>query len=98
MAERHSERSSRKQKIKEELIKYWLICAYLLVCFAILSLYRAAAEENVESVWVPLGMALVQALILGKFIMIGDALSVGRHADRHPFVGGPGAPRRRPRG
>jgi len=80
------ETSTRGERLKEELWKYALISAYLWICFAVLTLFKAAILESESIVWAPLGFAIVQALVLGKFLLIGDALKVGRRDEHHPLA------------
>jgi len=77
---------TRGERLKEELWKYALISAYLWVCFAVLTLFKAAILESEGIVWAPLGFAIVQALVLGKFLLIGDALKVGHREEHHPLA------------
>ncbi len=77
---------SRRERLAEELRKYFLISAYLWVCFAVLSLFKAATLETEGIDWAPLGFAVIQALVLGKFILIGDALKAGHRAEHHPLL------------
>lgn len=77
---------SKGEKLLEELRKYALISAYLFVCIAVILLYDLSVQDaGTSSPW-PWGIALVKALVLGKFILIGDALSVGSRADNHPLL------------
>lgn len=78
--------SPRGGRLREELKKYALISAYLWVCFAALTLFKAAALQTEGVDWTPLGFAVVQALVLGKFILIGDALKAGHRATEHPLL------------
>lgn len=75
-----------KERAREELRKYAIVSAYLWVCFAIITLYKAAMLEEEGISWAPLGFAVVQALVIGKFILIGDALKAGHKAAEHPLL------------
>lgn len=66
-----------KARLGEELRKYLSVSAYLFVCFAVLLLYRSAILREVGQHVVPFGTALVKALVLGKFLLIGEAAGVG---------------------
>jgi hypothetical protein len=81
-----SEHPSRGERVKEELQKYALISAYLWVCFAALTLFKAAVLETEGVDWTPLGFAVVQALVLGKFVLIGDALKAGHRDTANPLL------------
>lgn len=75
-----------KERAKEELRKYLLVSVYLWVCFAVITLYRDAMLEAEAFSWVPLGLAVVQALVIGKFILIGDAFKAGHKSTEHPLL------------
>ena len=66
-----------RERLREELLRYLLISAYLFVCLGAIQLYKSAllAEEGVR--YLPLGFALAKALILGKFLLIGESARVG---------------------
>lgn len=79
-------KASVSRRLKEELIKYGLVSAYLYVCFSILLLYKSSVLDEHGIEYLPYGLALVKALVLGKFILIGDVISVGSRADHHPLL------------
>jgi len=66
-----------KERAREELRAYAVVAAYLYVCFAAVLLYKSAllSEEGVH--FLPHGLALTKALILGKFLLIGEAVGLG---------------------
>ena len=77
----------KSQRLLEELRKYALISAYLFVCFAVILVYGTSMQEaGTQSSAVPWSMALIKALVIGKFLLIGDALSVGSRAQKHPLL------------
>ncbi|MDZ7652640.1 MAG: hypothetical protein U5L03_08890 [Burkholderiaceae bacterium] len=67
-----------KSRLREELVAYVQVSAYLYVCFGAVQLYKAAILGGAGVHYVPLGVALAKALVLGKFILVGGLL--GRHA------------------
>lgn len=77
---------SKKQRFKEEMIKYALISVYLYVCFSVLILYKAAILKGQGIDWLPYGVAVIQALVLGKVILIGDVLSIGNLEQKNPLL------------
>lgn len=77
MTESRTEGTSLKSRVAEELWRYFYISLYLFVCFAVLMLYQDSQTESLATASLGLGLALVKALILGKFILIGDALKPG---------------------
>jgi hypothetical protein len=65
---------SLKHRLREELRKYLIVSAYLYVCFGALQLYKAALLQDAGVHYLPLGVAVLKALIVGKFLLIGDAV------------------------
>jgi len=63
-----------KHRLRDELRKYLIVSAYLYICFGALQLYKAALLQDAGVHYLPLGVAVVKALIVGKFLLIGDAL------------------------
>ena len=75
-------------KLRHELIRYAVVSAYLYVCFGTIILYKAAILRAHAIDFPILGLAIVKALILGKFILAGQALHLGeRHRDK-PLIYG----------
>lgn len=70
-------KSSIRHKVREELISYSLISAYLFACFSALLLYSSAVSGAGTIHLLTWGIALGKALILAKFILIGEGLGVG---------------------
>jgi hypothetical protein len=65
---------SLKDRLREELRHYLIVSAFLYVCFGALQLYKTALLEGAGVHYLPLGVAAVKALIIGKFLLVGDAL------------------------
>lgn len=72
-----SHRPSAKERLREELHRYLAVSAYLYVCFAAILLYKSALLSTLGEHFVPLGLAAGKALILGKFVLLGEAAGVG---------------------
>ncbi len=66
-----------KHRLMEELRRYLLVSAYLYVCFGAILLYKTAILSEAGQHYVPLGVAAVKALVLGKFVLIGEMAGVG---------------------
>ncbi|MDZ7589356.1 MAG: hypothetical protein U5L05_01415 [Rubrivivax sp.] len=66
-----------KARLREEILSYLAISAYLYLCFGVLLLYKAGALNQEGIHYLPFGVAAVKALVLGKFLLIGDALGAG---------------------
>lgn len=66
-----------KERLREELRKYLIVSLYLYVCFVAIQLYKASllSEEGLH--YLPIGFAAAKALIIGKFLLIGESAGVG---------------------
>lgn len=64
-------------RARRELVNYLAVSAYLLVWFSALLFYKATILGSVGVAFAPFGFAAVKALILGKFMLVLEALKVG---------------------
>ena len=75
-----------KEAAKHELIEYAINVAYLAVVFAAFTWYRrlilAAYDIEYTNYW----FAVIEALILGKVIMIGAIFRLGRTLEDKPLI------------
>jgi hypothetical protein len=75
-----------KEKIIHEMAEYWINVAYLTLIFAAFTQYRrfilAAHDITYTNYWV----AVIEALILAKVIMIGDVLRLSRGLEDKPLI------------
>ena len=68
-----------------ELEKYAIITVYLWLLFALFGLHKQLVLGHGISVWQQ-GFAIVNALVFGKVILIGQALEVGKGLERRALV------------
>ncbi len=79
-------KKSLKARAVGELEKYAVITAYLWLLFALFSLYRwQLLNEHGIIVWRQT-FAIVNALVFGKVILIGQALEIGKGLERRPLA------------
>jgi hypothetical protein len=75
-----------KEKIFHEMVEYWINVIYLTLMFAAFTQYRrlvlAAYDITYTNYWV----AVIEALILAKVIMIGDVVRLGRGFEQKPLI------------
>jgi GYF domain 2 len=74
---RGSSAAGLKQRLERELFEYVMISAYLFVCFAALLFYKSAILRSEGIEFAPFGIAVVKALIIGKFVLVLHALKIG---------------------
>src|SRR5215472_18778374 len=82
-------RAGGKRSLKErafgELEKYAVITVYLWLLFALFSLHKQLVQGHGISLWHQ-GFAILNALIFGKVILIGEALKVGKGLERRALI------------
>jgi hypothetical protein len=76
-----------KERARMELRNYAIVAAYLYVCFGALLLYKSALLQQEGVSVLPHGIAAVKALVLGKFILLGEAAGVGKRARGRTLAG-----------
>jgi len=74
------------RRLRHELEQFALLTAYLYVCFGALLLYKTAILNGAGISYAPYGLAIVKALILAKFIMLGQMAHIGDRYDRRRFI------------
>jgi hypothetical protein len=75
-----------RQKLKHELIEYAVNVAYLAIVFAAFTWYRRLILASYDITYTNYWFALIQALILGKVIMIGGIFRLGRSLEDKPLI------------
>jgi hypothetical protein len=87
-AARSAEAGNKKslgERARGELEKYVIITVYLWLLFALFSLHKQLVQGHGVNVWQQ-GFAILNALIFGKVILIGQALEVGKRLERRALV------------
>jgi hypothetical protein len=75
-----------KEKAREELVEYALNVVYLGIVFATFTVYRRLLLAAHDITYTNYGFALIEALILGKVIMIGSIFRLGRGLEDKPLI------------
>jgi hypothetical protein len=65
------------RRVRHELVQFAVISAYLYVCFGAEILYKTAILNAEGISYAPYGLAAVKALILAKFMLVGEAARLG---------------------
>lgn len=76
-----------RERAREELRNYALVASYLYVCFAAFVFYKSALLQEEGAGLLPHGLAATKALVLGKFILIGEATGVGTRVHAPRLIG-----------
>jgi hypothetical protein len=75
-----------KQKARQELIEYWTDTLYLFFFFGVFVTYRRLLLAQYEISYMHYGLALFEALVLAKVIMIGEMLGLSRALQNKPLI------------
>jgi hypothetical protein len=76
-----------KQKAYHELKEYTIITLYLWIVFSMFIVYKSVIlSENHMPLVMAHGLALINALALGKILLIARAVHLGEHANDRPLV------------
>lgn len=68
-------------RARHELVAYAAVSGYLMVWFSAVMFYKATILRSVGVEFAPLGFAVVKALILGKFMLVLEALKLGERRE-----------------
>lgn len=75
-----------KEKISHEILEYAINVAYLTLVFAAFTQYRRLLLAAHDIIYTNYWVAVIQALILGKVIMIGSIFHLGRGLEQKPLI------------
>lgn len=75
-----------KEKAAEELKLYAVISAYLFVFFGAFLAYRRLISHELGASYLRYGFALIEALVIGKVILIGKAMGLGKRVFERPLI------------
>jgi hypothetical protein len=75
-----------KQKIEHELKRFWLYTLFLTVLFSMFNIYNRILLNDYTNKHMVWGYALIEALILAKIILIGDAMKLGKKYAERPII------------
>jgi hypothetical protein len=78
--------TSLKEKAVQELKEFWIIVIYLFVFLTGFTFYRRMVLAEVGVTYLHYWFALIQALVIGKVVLIGRALGLGKMPDRAPLI------------
>jgi len=77
-----TERVSLKQRAIEELKEFWITALYLMVFLGAFTFYRRMVLAEFGVVYLHYGVAIIEALVIAKVVLIGRALGLERPLDR----------------
>lgn len=72
--------------LRRELTELTIISAYLYVCFGALVLFKTGVLRAHDIGFAAYGTAAIKALVLGKFILVGNDLHIGERFTYKPLI------------
>jgi len=77
-----------KARAVEEFKLYWLVFAFLAIMFGAFNTYRRLILGEVGMTWGHYGAGLIEAAVIAKVILIGNAMKLGRRwmNEKYPLI------------
>lgn len=75
-----------RARVRHELNSYAAAALYLFLCLGAIQFYADAVLRAEGVPLMPIGFAAIKALILAKFLLVGEALHLGERFERHPLI------------
>jgi hypothetical protein len=85
-SERNGTKGTWKQRLAHEFVRYWVNVAYLALFFGVFVVYRRFVLAEYQISYLHYGTAIIEALILAKVILIGDAAGLGGESKDKPLI------------
>jgi hypothetical protein len=78
--------ASLKQRAIEELKAFWLITLYLVLFLGAFTFYRRMVLAEFGVTYLHYGIAVFEALIIAKVVLLGRVLGLDKQVDRGPLI------------
>jgi hypothetical protein len=75
-----------KEKAIEEFKMFWVVAAFLALMFCAFTAYRRLILTEFGISYLHYGAGLIEALLVAKVILIGQALGVGKRFEHRPLI------------
>lgn len=75
-----------KERAAEEFRIFWIIALYLWVFLGSFTIYRRLIVAEAGSAYLHYGIALIEALVIAKVILIGRMFGFSRHFEDRPLI------------
>jgi len=84
--ESNAKAASFKARAIQELKLFWIIVLYLWLFLGSFTIYRRLIIAEVGAVYLHYGIALIEALIIGKVILVGRMFGFSRRFEDRPLI------------
>ena len=85
-ATEHAQAKSLKERAVEELEAYWMITIYLWLFLGSFTVYRRLILDETGVAYLHYGIALVEAMIIAKVVLIGRVFGFSRRFEDRPLT------------
>lgn len=85
-ATEHAQAKSLKERAVEELKAYWMITIYLWLFLGSFNIYRRLILAETGVAYLHYGIALIEALVIAKVVLIGRVFGFTRRFDEAPLI------------
>jgi hypothetical protein len=75
-----------KERAKEEFRLFWIIALYLWIFLGSFTIYRRLVVAETGAAYLHYGIALIEALIIAKVILIGKMFGFSRRFEDKPLI------------
>ena len=75
-----------KQKFIHEMTEYFINFVYLAVVFGAFTAYRRLILAEYQVSYLNYGIAVIEAAVLAKIILLGEAARIGRKHENKPLI------------
>jgi hypothetical protein len=82
----HGEGRSLKERAIEELKAYWVIALYLWLFLGCFTIYRRLILDETGVPYLHYGIALIEAMIIAKVVLIGRIFGFTKRFDHLPLI------------
>jgi hypothetical protein len=74
------------EKASDELREFIILTAYLYVCFAAVTYFKATILKAQGVAYAPFGVAIIKAALCAKFMLVGRVFHIGERFKNLPLI------------
>lgn len=86
MAVENEKKTGWGQRLKHELVEYLINFIFLALFFSAFTWFRRIILAQHGIAYAHYGIALIEALVLAKIVMLGDTLKLGKRLEDKPLI------------